>query len=68
MLNSLLERFEHTSFTLINKNQLKDELQILDNDKVSIMLMIGNIRNPGTLSDIPRISDLIYSGMRAHYG
>lgn len=68
MLNSLLERFDHISFVLINKNQLKDDLQILNNDKVSIMLMIGNIRNPGTLADIPRISDLIYSGMRNYYG
>lgn len=70
ILNSLLQRFDDVSFVLLSKGQLNyldDRMQILNNDKVAVMLEIGNVLNPGTLDNLPEISSLIYSGMGNYY-
>ena len=70
IINSLLDRYDDGSIVLLNRDNIDsmDEgKRIMDNDKVSVMLKIGNIKNPSTLSDYPVISDLIYKGLEGYY-
>jgi hypothetical protein len=70
ILNNLLDRYDDVSFGLVSKSQLvnmDEEMQILDNDKISVMLKIGNIRNLDTLTNHPEISDLIHNGLEEYY-